>query len=242
MKLKCIKLELNNHELLNSEWEGNGEGYENYGLSIGEYYYPLAHYKNIRTGYSFYLIYTDKPWRVPCSLFEVIDNKYPENWVYIENYNSMFKEMWSIPELSNRSFYDSLMIDRNAKLFYILESRQKDLIDAEKGIFNFKYKIINKFLDLNGQKVLAKKNILFKENIFNRNIFILTLADKILVSNNKSNSYIDKSIGAKINGNIEVGFFIHVEDGYLRKIEGYTFSEDWPEEIDSVEFFEIKDK
>jgi hypothetical protein len=52
-------------------------------------------------------------------------------------------------------------------------------------------------------------------------------------------SYIDKSIGAKLNGEIEVGFFIHFEDGYLRKIEGYTFYEDWPEKIDSVEFFDI---
>lgn len=42
-----------------------------------------------------------------------------------------------------------------------------------------------------------------------------------------------------INRNIQIDFHTYIEEGYLRKIEGYSFGEDWPEKIETIEFFEI---
>lgn len=69
-------------------------------------------------------------------------------------------------------------------------------------------------------------------------------------------TYIDKSIflkiknkkklqwgkiGAKINNNVDVGFLIYIDEGYITTIEGYTYDEKWPDEIKKIDFYKIKE-
>jgi len=46
-----------------------------------------------------------------------------------------------------------------------------------------------------------------------------------------------EKLGAKINNGIETGYIVYVEDGYINCIEGYTYSEKWPEQITNIEFY-----
>lgn len=126
----------------------------------------------------------------------------------------------------SEGYYDERIIDFKIRL----QNRQHD----------FKVWEVDKCII---QKVTGKKVDFSDIRVFRREVSDeayeawLSKSENLKISENKT--YIDKSIGAKLNGEIEVGFFIHVEEGYLRKIEGYTFGEDWPEEIESVEFFDI---
>jgi len=39
-------------------------------------------------------------------------------------------------------------------------------------------------------------------------------------------------VGAKLNNErIEAGFLFHIETGYIEMLEGYTYGEEWPENI-----------
>jgi len=47
-------------------------------------------------------------------------------------------------------------------------------------------------------------------------------------------------LGAKLNSEkIETGYLIYIENGYIDAIEGYTYGEDWPEEIDEIEMYDL---
>ncbi len=52
-------------------------------------------------------------------------------------------------------------------------------------------------------------------------------------------SYKWGKLGAKLNSNIDTGYLIYVENGYLNTIEGYTYCEAWPNEVSQIEIYEI---
>jgi hypothetical protein len=40
-------------------------------------------------------------------------------------------------------------------------------------------------------------------------------------------------VGGKINDTIDVGFVVHIKNSYVDIVEGYTYDEEWPQEIRS---------
>lgn len=44
-------------------------------------------------------------------------------------------------------------------------------------------------------------------------------------------------LGAKINASIDTGYLIYVENGFLDAIEGYTYADDWPEDIFQIDIY-----
>ena len=48
-------------------------------------------------------------------------------------------------------------------------------------------------------------------------------------------------IGARLNvAKIETGYLVYVDDGYLTAVEGYTYGDEWPNQIDRMELYELK--
>lgn len=43
---------------------------------------------------------------------------------------------------------------------------------------------------------------------------------------------------ARLNeSKLETGYLVYVDDGYLTTIEGYTYGEDWPEQVEKIEWY-----
>jgi hypothetical protein len=57
----------------------------------------------------------------------------------------------------------------------------------------------------------------------------------------RNDSCIDRKIKAKLNESIEIEFLISIEDGYLGNFECSVVDGDWPEKINSVDFFDIEE-
>lgn len=48
-------------------------------------------------------------------------------------------------------------------------------------------------------------------------------------------------VGARLNSpKIETAYVVYVDNGYLKTIEGYTYGDDWPDPIDSIELYELQ--
>lgn len=48
-------------------------------------------------------------------------------------------------------------------------------------------------------------------------------------------------IGARLNSSeIETGYLVYIDDGYVTTLEGYTYGDEWPEHIDRIELYELK--
>ena len=48
-------------------------------------------------------------------------------------------------------------------------------------------------------------------------------------------------VGARLNASeLETGYLIYVDDGFLTTIEGYTYGEEWPHQIEQIDLYELK--
>jgi len=48
-------------------------------------------------------------------------------------------------------------------------------------------------------------------------------------------------IGVRLNASrTDSGYLVYVDEGYLKTIEGYTYGEDWPVEIEQMEVYDLK--
>ena len=48
-------------------------------------------------------------------------------------------------------------------------------------------------------------------------------------------------VGARLNASkVETGYLIYVDDGYVTSVEGYTYGDEWPDQIDQIELYELK--
>jgi hypothetical protein len=48
-------------------------------------------------------------------------------------------------------------------------------------------------------------------------------------------------IGAKLNASkIETGYLVYVDDGFVTTVEGYTYGDEWPHQIEKIELYELK--
>lgn len=48
-------------------------------------------------------------------------------------------------------------------------------------------------------------------------------------------------IGARLNASrTDTGYLVYIDKGYLSAIEGYTYGEDWPAEIEQLEIYDLE--
>lgn len=48
-------------------------------------------------------------------------------------------------------------------------------------------------------------------------------------------------VGARLNASkVETGYLVYVDCGYLTTVEGYTYGDEWPEEVLQIEVYELK--
>ncbi len=47
-------------------------------------------------------------------------------------------------------------------------------------------------------------------------------------------------VGARLNATkIETGYLVYVDNGYVTTIEGYTYDDEWPDRIETIELYEL---
>jgi hypothetical protein len=47
-------------------------------------------------------------------------------------------------------------------------------------------------------------------------------------------------VGARLNASkIETAYLVYIDDGYLTGVEGYTYGDEWPNQIDRMELYEL---
>lgn len=56
----------------------------------------------------------------------------------------------------------------------------------------------------------------------------------------ENETYKFSDLEARINVSIETGYLIYVENGFLDAIEGYTYTDDWPEEIYKIDIYSTR--
>jgi len=48
-------------------------------------------------------------------------------------------------------------------------------------------------------------------------------------------------VGARLNASkLETGYLVYVDDGYVNTVEGYTYGDEWPEQVSQIELYELK--
>jgi hypothetical protein len=48
-------------------------------------------------------------------------------------------------------------------------------------------------------------------------------------------------IGARLNAaKLETGYLVYVDDGYVTTVEGYTYGDEWPDQVEHIELYELK--
>lgn len=49
------------------------------------------------------------------------------------------------------------------------------------------------------------------------------------------------TIGARLNRTMtETGYVVYVDDGYVTSVEGYTYGDEWPTEVETFELYELR--
>jgi hypothetical protein len=48
-------------------------------------------------------------------------------------------------------------------------------------------------------------------------------------------------VGARLNASkVETGYLVYVDDGYVISVEGYTYGDEWPDQVEQIELYELK--
>ncbi|KJS26170.1 MAG: hypothetical protein VR75_08280 [Hyphomonadaceae bacterium BRH_c29] len=62
-------------------------------------------------------------------------------------------------------------------------------------------------------------------------------SDSCLQFTSPNTSFTGGEVGAVLNSSIDTGYLLYVRDGYIVALEGYTFGDDWPEQITLVDTY-----
>lgn len=47
-------------------------------------------------------------------------------------------------------------------------------------------------------------------------------------------------VGARLNAaKVETGYVVYVDDGVINAVEGFTYGDDWPTEIEAIELYDL---
>ena len=48
-------------------------------------------------------------------------------------------------------------------------------------------------------------------------------------------------VGARLNASrVETGYLVYVDNGYVTTVEGYTYGDEWPDQVEQIELYELK--
>ena len=48
-------------------------------------------------------------------------------------------------------------------------------------------------------------------------------------------------VGARLNADqIETGYLVYVDDGYVTTVEGYTYGDEWPGSVERIELYALE--
>ncbi len=48
-------------------------------------------------------------------------------------------------------------------------------------------------------------------------------------------------LGARLNASrVETGYLVYVDDGYVTTVEGYPYGDEWPDQVEQIELYELK--
>ena len=48
-------------------------------------------------------------------------------------------------------------------------------------------------------------------------------------------------VGARLNAvKLETGYLVYVDDGYVTAVEGYTYGDEWPAQVEQIELYELE--
>lgn len=64
--------------------------------------------------------------------------------------------------------------------------------------------------------------------------------DELHVANG-AQSFVWDKVGAILNEQINTGYLIYIENGFVVTIEGHTFGDDWPEQIHSFRMVDVSE-
>ncbi len=48
-------------------------------------------------------------------------------------------------------------------------------------------------------------------------------------------------VGARLNSSkVETGYLVYVDNGYVTAVEGYTYGDEWPNQVEQIELYALK--
>lgn len=48
-------------------------------------------------------------------------------------------------------------------------------------------------------------------------------------------------VGGRLNASrLETGYLVYIDDGYVTTVEGYTYGDTWPAQVDKIELYELR--
>ena len=107
-------------------------------------------------------------------------------------------------------------------------------------------KLIKEFLKQSGIIIDAERaffsKITVKERYYTGVGFFTKFhqSDKLRISHEEKTFIWNEGIGAKLNNTVETGYLFYIKMGYLEEIEGFTYDDEWPEKIHSIDTYKIK--
>lgn len=101
--------------------------------------------------------------------------------------------------------------------------------------------VLERFIKSEGLKVnkIDFHEIQVVERDFTGSGFMTWLEPNKLLILNGAKSFTGGKIGARINSTIEAGFIFYIKDGSINTMEGYTYGEEWPEEVKNFKIYVI---
>ncbi len=71
--------------------------------------------------------------------------------------------------------------------------------------------------------------------------FITELAENANLKVGKCHeTHIGGEVGAMLNSTIDSGYLFYVKNGYLESIEGYTYTDPWPDKISKMDVYKLE--
>lgn len=115
--------------------------------------------------------------------------------------------------------------------------KTKELLTVEKEIV--KYFLSGKNISIDDQKSFLSDVFVRERDFTGVGFFTYFEKSEKLKVGNDAETYTFSKLGAKINQTLETGYLLYVKRGYIESLEGFTYGEPWPKNIDRIEPYSI---
>ncbi len=111
-------------------------------------------------------------------------------------------------------------------------------LSHQEGLLNIEKAVLEKFLTIQSeshQEHPSLSDIAVSDRTFTGGGFITDFCTlNILRIGPRQESYQFSDISATINADIDTGYVIYIENGYIKTLEGFTYEADWPDHVASI--------